>query len=723
MTRELLLLGSVLLTFRQQAQITDNPPLNSIKDTYTSGSYTRCAYNVNLSETHLSSNVTYFVKAGESIRIQASSGTTPYSNAGNFSGGSFHAFIDPNYNLTGCGASGTIVWDNIYTGDGSIAREVHPLTYQLYPRNSSNKGTVVFSGTDNGANSTITFVTTKTNYSNVVSTYSLTTVSIVNKRFSYSLQINAELSEYTFSYYLNNDFSHSVTLAEHVVCGDAYIISGQSNASTNDLSSAEVINLNSTYGAGSNYGKYSRSVGGMYATNDWGVSKVGGDLAWHTGAWGLPMQYKIQETYGIPTCFINGAVGATSIEHHVPLPSFPNDFFYNPVNDPLYPNIGTNPTHPGCFARMNTRVYNGGLENSIKGIFWWQGDAGTDASYNYIDHFTPLYNLWATYYPNFSKTYMVQIPSWVENDLGARQTSEYQRQIGSVFPSTTVMSANGIGYHRDDQPENNCGRHINPVDSALIGNEIHHQSPGYINLSNRLFALLEKDVYGKTTNINDLTPPNIALATISGTRITLKFNQDLYVNSSYGDNISNILEMIKFNNEIASSYSTPVSKTNSSISGQYLSFDISSATGIAAISYAGFLPNKACVIDADFACYLRNSKNVAALSFHNFPVTAGGLPMRVASEEDEKGIAEPGDYISGIQIYPNPFSQELTITTKNKLPVQGITITDLTGRLVFKTENNLKRLTFDLSFLKAGVYFIQVENEGLIEQLKLVKIE
>lgn len=246
----------VLVASALPAQITNNPPANTFRDSYSSGSYVRCAYNVNISETHLSSNVNYLAKAGESIRIQASSGTTPYSNIGSFSGGSFHAFVDPNYDLTGCGVSGTIVWDNTYTGDGSIAREVRPVDYQLYPRNSSNKGTVVFSGTDNGNNSTITFYTVKTNFNNVTSTYNMTTVNIVNNRFSFSLQIDAELSEYAFAYYLNGQPFNMVTLAEHVVCGDAYIISGQSNAATTGLSSTDVNTLNSAYGPGSTYGKY-----------------------------------------------------------------------------------------------------------------------------------------------------------------------------------------------------------------------------------------------------------------------------------------------------------------------------------------------------------------------------------------------------------------------------------------------------------------------------------
>lgn len=693
----------VLISIALNAQITNNPPANSIKDTYSSGNYIRCAYNINISETHLSDNVNYLVKAGESIRIQASSGTTPYSNMGSFSSGSFHAFVDPNYNLTGCGASGTIVWDNTYTGDGSISREIRPVSYQLYPRNSSSKGTVVFSGTDNGNNSTITFYTAKTNFNNVTSTYNITTVNIVNKRFSFSVQIDAELSEYSFAYYLNGQPLNAVTIAEHVVCGDAYIISGQSNAATTGLSSTDANTLNSTYGPGSIYGKYSRTVETYHRTS-WGISSVGGDLAWNVGAWGLPMQYKIQETYGIPTCIINGAAGSTSIEYHVPMPAFPNDFFFNPVHDPLYTDFENRNATPGCFGRMNTRVYYSGLENNIKGIFWWQGDGGENATYNYIDHFTPLYNLWTTYYPGFSRFYEVQIPSLVGDPAtgpALRVRSEYQRNMGTIFPNTTVMSANGIKYH-------------------VPGDEIHHQAAGYLVMANRLFALLEKDVYGKTTNINDLTPPDIVSAGISGTTVSLRFNQNINLNTALGDNIYDILSVIKFNNELSSSPVT-VTKSNPVISGQYLTFDVNSASGISAVSYAGYIPNTTAANIDNVGCYIRNSKNVGALSFHNFPVTPPGPEMRtMMANEEETGDLETPE-MSQIDIYPNPVSDNLTVTSGNKR-ISLLKISDLTGRVICEYQNISGRQNFDLSHLQSGIYLISIEDDGHLYTSKLVKI-
>lgn len=692
-----------LIPFGLHAQITNNPPANSIKDTYSSGNYIRCAYNINISETHLSDNVNYLAKAGESIRIQASSGTTPHSNMGGFSSGSFHAFVDPNYNLTGCGASGTIIWDNIYTGDGSIAREVKPVNYQLYPRNSSNKGTVVFSGTDNGNNSTITFYTAKTNFNNVTSTYNMTTVNIVNKRFYFSVQIDAELSEYSFAYYLNGQPLNAVTIAEHVVCGDAYIISGQSNAATTGLSSTDATTLNSTFGPGSTYGKYSRTVE-VYHRTSWGVSSVGGDLAWNVGAWGLPIQYKIQETYGIPTCIINGAVGSTSIEYHVPMPAFPNDFFFNPVHDPLYTDFENSGATPGCFGRMNTRVYYSGLENNIKGIFWWQGDGGPKTTYNYIDHFTPLYNLWTTWYPGFNRFYEIQIPSFVGQGTDPsliRIQSEYQRKMGTIFPKTTVMSANGIKYH-------------------MPGEEIHHQAAGYLAMADRLFALLEKDIYGKTTNINDLTPPDIVSATITGTSVSLRFTQDINLNTAIGDNIYDILSVIKFNNEL-SAFPVTVTKSNPAISGQYLTFDVNSASGISKVSYAGYIPNTTAANIDNVGCYIRNSKNVGALSFHNFPVTPPGPEMRaMMANEEEVNQIEASERLE-ISIYPNPVNNRLTITSGNRAVTRFI-ITDLTGRLVWEHQNISGQKDFDLSHLQTGIYLISVDVNEETHTSKLVKI-
>ncbi|MES2131830.1 MAG: T9SS type A sorting domain-containing protein [Bacteroidota bacterium] len=702
----ILLVLYALWNTQVKGQITNNPPVNSFKDSYSSGTYTRCAYNINISETHLTAGVNYTAKAGQSIRVQASSGTTPYSNIGSFTTGTFHAFVDPNYNLTGCGLSNPdIVWDNYYTGDGSIAREMHPINYQLYPRKANNYGNVVFSGTDNGGNSSIAFYTYKTNFNNVRTLYNSTVVSIVNNRFYFSLPINAELSEYEFWYYINNDLESGGSLiANHVVCGDAYIISGQSNAIANNLTQTEVDNLINTYGAATTYGKYSRSYSSIFdvGQESWGVSSVGNtDLNHHVGAWGLPIQYKIEQTYGIPTCIVNGAVAETSIEQHLPPSSYPNDFFYNSLH---YAN------NQGLFALMNTRVYKAGVENDIKGIFWWQGDAGgpeDNTTYNYIDHFTPLYNLWATYYPNFKQSYIVQIPSWVGNDPGVRIRSEQQRQMGGVFPNTTVMSANGIMNHRTDEP----------------GHEIHHHNPAYIDLAGRLFGLLEKDVYGKTTNINDLTPPDISLATISGNQVTLRFNQDVFVNTALGENIYDILSVIKFNNEVYP-YPSTVAKSNPVISGKYLTFDISSSAGLTSVSYAGFIPNTTVTNIDNLRCYLRNSKNIGALSFYNIALTPPGPAQRNALSQDNKeDELTSADILNTIQIYPNPFNNELTVGSKSNLPVNSIRITDVMGRVVFEKENTLKQVTFDLAFLKAGIYFILAETENRVEKSKLVKID
>ncbi len=671
----LLNLGVTLIT----AQNVYNPPADALTGNYTSGTNTYCGYNVHLNNFLVSNTANYTTRAGNSIKI---GNGCSFNSSG---GAIFHAYVDPNYNLNGCNnVSTNLVWDNYYTGDGSIVRYAKPLNFQLYPRKSNNKGDVVFAGTTNGVSS-ITIKVTKTDINNAV-TFNIYNFSVSNNKFSYTIEINAELSEYKFEHQLNNT-GGLVLIADKVVCGDAYLISGQSNAETGDLSQTEVNNLNISYGTLANnpFAKYGRVYGGTWSHNcGWGVSQTNLNNTFHAGAWGLVIQEKIQETYGIPVCIINGAIGGTSISQHTP--SLGGDFF-NPITNPN--------NNSSYFTHLNSRVYHAGLENNIKGILWLQGDgngAGA-ASNSYTQQFTPLYNLWNAYFPSFAKGYIVQIPSWVEGGNGnedhLRVCSDEQRNFPINFSKMKVMSGNGIGYHRIE-----------------TGHEIHHQDLGYIELANRLFRLIEVDVYGKTSNINDITPPNIQYAIINGNSIGLYFDQDLSINNS--DNLTDILSCIKFN----TGYLT---KSYPSINGNCLSFNVDNATGITKVSYAGFLPN---TTNPDYPCYLKNSKNVAALSFHNILVMPPDQQKSTTSLKPVNKIEN-----SPFFIYPNPSTGSFSISDiedpeiLNSIEIQnllGITIDKIVDLKVSKIEVNVQDQP-------AGLYLVKLNYPDKVITRKVIK--
>lgn len=84
--------------------------------------------------------------------------------------------------------------------------------------------------------------------------------------------------------------------------------------------------------------------------------------------------------------------------------------------------------------------------------------------------------------------------------------------------------------------------------------------------------------------------------------------------------------------------------------------------------------------------------------------------------------------ISGIEnvsntntlIYPNPFSESITILKENDTRMQ-LFIFDETGRLVY--QNPVDKKSYDLSFLKQGLYFVELRKANtVVAHKKLVKL-
>ena len=77
---------------------------------------------------------------------------------------------------------------------------------------------------------------------------------------------------------------------------------------------------------------------------------------------------------------------------------------------------------------------------------------------------------------------------------------------------------------------------------------------------------------------------------------------------------------------------------------------------------------------------------------------------------------------STISIFPNPVSDQFQINLNNKQKILNLKILDVNGRIVKKIKSNLSRNTYQLSNLKAGIYFLLLETDkGRLEK-KIIKI-
>ena len=84
------------------------------------------------------------------------------------------------------------------------------------------------------------------------------------------------------------------------------------------------------------------------------------------------------------------------------------------------------------------------------------------------------------------------------------------------------------------------------------------------------------------------------------------------------------------------------------------------------------------------------------------------------SQKENNGIAQ-------LSLYPNPFSDQLTISSDNQL--SEVTLLDLTGkRILYITQINSNRIELDQSILNEGSYLIQIKDkDGRLTTKKIIK--
>jgi hypothetical protein len=82
---------------------------------------------------------------------------------------------------------------------------------------------------------------------------------------------------------------------------------------------------------------------------------------------------------------------------------------------------------------------------------------------------------------------------------------------------------------------------------------------------------------------------------------------------------------------------------------------------------------------------------------------------------------EEMDNQGSILLYPNPFSDIVTVELSNFTTAVATTITDVTGKLLVTFELNNQNNTMDLSSLNSGIYFCQLKSNTYTKTIKIIK--
>lgn len=356
--------------------------------------------------------------------------------------------------------------------------------------------------------------------------------------------------------------------ATNLVCGDAYLIQGQSNALATDTGEA----------APPDPSEWIRTFGSTGGPPERARLARWGNAVWkdreetlQAGYWGMELARRLVASQQIPICIINGAVGGTRIDQHQRNPVDPED-------------VST------IYGRLLWRVRQARLTHGIRGVLWHQGenDQGADGPTGrfgwetYQQYFVELSAAWKQDYPNVQHYYVFQIwPKACAMGLNGSDNMlrEVQRTLPALYSNLSLMSTLGI------KPPGGC----------------HYPLEGWAEFARLIQPLIERDHYGRVFP-GSITPANLKKAAYAGDTqdvITLEFDQPVL----WSDDLVSQFHLDGVAGRIASG----------SVSGSVLTLRLTAPSPARSITYldsASWSPDR----------LLYGANGIAALTFCNVPI-------------------------------------------------------------------------------------------------------
>ncbi|MBM4097109.1 MAG: DUF2341 domain-containing protein [Planctomycetes bacterium] len=370
------------------------------------------------------------------------------------------------------------------------AKDEKPVNGQFFARDDKNEGTIHCAGTlAERADSVFLRV-----FADDKPFQAVTAKPAPDQSYALHVRIKPGLVKYRMEFGVKTGNAEAVLhKASGLMCGDAFIINGQSNAVATDFGKEDPAFQS----------EWIRTFGGMppysKGASPWGQAVHRGRDAgnFQIGYWGMELGRRLVEANGIPVCLVNGAVGGTRIDQHQRNPADPEDA-------------------TTIYGRLLNRVRQARLANGIRGVFWHQGenDQGADGPTGgygwetYRKYFIQMTACWKQDYPNIQHYYMFQIwPKACAMGINGsdNRLREVQRQLPVEFSNLHIMSTLGI------DPPGGC----------------HFPAAGYAEFARLIFPIVQRNSYGKA-QANPVGPANLRRAVVSSPakdEIALEFDQ------------------------------------------------------------------------------------------------------------------------------------------------------------------------------------------------------
>jgi Carbohydrate esterase, sialic acid-specific acetylesterase len=463
-----------------------------------------------------------------------------------------------------------------------------PVENQFFARDKTGYGMIYYNGTELSAVNKVYLKVYKTDSGNVL--YKTYTQSLVNGKYSFAAPIFAGKFTYKVEYGTIKEIngvdqedppSASVT---NLLCGDAYLIEGQSNAlATDNQAVSDSDTWIRTYGL----------------SNGWGTATSRGVLdEMRIGVWGFIFAKRLLVDYNMPICIINGAIGGTRIDQHLP----------NPENHSL---AGSSYS---IYANLYNRIVRAKLTHGIRAVLWHQGEqdqgsGGIDSDCNYKfyqKYFIDISAAWKEDFPNILNYYVFQIwPKACGDSTKNDELREVQRTLSRNYSNMRLMSTLGI----------------------IPGSGCHYQV-----FSDLISPLVKQDHYAYFPN-SVFSAPNLQKAyftTAIQNEVALEFDQD-----------------IAWNTGATSFYHLSDGKTvlAGSASGKIIRLKLNSASTAKTITYL-----KGALWQRQQANLINGKNGIAALTFADVPISrpttnyinwASGVAQGLTSGDNDAAVDDP----------------------------------------------------------------------------------
>ncbi len=371
------------------------------------------------------------------------------------------------------------------------AKDEKPEDGQFYARDDQNEGTLYYNGTLSTAADTVFLKV----YADDKLLKTETQKPTADKAYAFTVKLKPGLVKYKVEFGTKTGGAETVVqTVTNLVCGDAYLIDGQSNAlatDTGEKSPPDTSEWIRSYGRPG--GEENGPRQNLWCYVVWKAEK--GEKA-ELGWWGMELAKRLLASQQVPIFILNGAVGGTRIDQHQRNESHPTD-------------LST------IYGRMLWRVQQARLTHGIRAVLWHQGesDQGSDGPTggygweSYQQYFLDMSAAWKQDFPNLQHYYLYQIwPNSCSMGNGhGDMLREVQRNLPRLYSNMDIMSTLGI------QPPGGC----------------HFPLIGWTEFARLIQPLIERDFYGQAP-ANSITAPDLKQAYYTSSAkdaIALEFDQ------------------------------------------------------------------------------------------------------------------------------------------------------------------------------------------------------